>query len=235
MKRTRGRVVHVESLEDFDRRLAAGARSMRGWRVHRVDLSDRGEAFTDRALGGATFLGCTFAAGDAARVEAAGGLVLPEIGDSPVDVYRSRLYTPDELYDDPDYRRTLDARAYAWSQRRPSHDDALAQDLHDHAIDTALGEWTRTRRLVGVMGGHSVERGQPAYAEAARLGHLLGQHHAVATGGGPGAMEAANLGGSLSARPSSDLDEAVAALAAVPSFRPSVGSWARTALEVRAR
>ena len=44
------------------------------------------------------------------------------------------------------------------------------------------------------MGGHAAQRGDAEYADAARLGHALGAHHVVATGGGPGAMEAANLG-----------------------------------------
>jgi len=235
VKRTRGRVVNVESLADFDRRLAAGATTMRGWRVRRLDLTERGSALATSRLGGATFLGCSFAPGDAERVESSGGLVLPDITDSPVDVYRSGLYTADELYDDPDYQRSLDARAYAWSQRRPGHEDALAQALHDHAIDAALGEWVRDRRLVGVMGGHSVQRGEAAYADAARLGHALGQHHVVATGGGPGSMEAANLGGSCSGLPPGELDEALTSLTAAPSFRPSVGAWARAALDVRDR
>ena len=78
VKRTRGQVVHVQTLADLDARLAAGASSLRGWRVHRLDLTERGEALTQRRLGGATFLGCTFAPGDAARVEDAGGLVLPD-------------------------------------------------------------------------------------------------------------------------------------------------------------
>ena len=102
VKRTRGQVVHVQTLADLDARLAAGASSLRGWRVHRLDLTERSERSPSAGSAGATFLGCTFAPGDAARVEDAGGLVLPEIGDSPVDVYRSRLYTPDELYDAPD-------------------------------------------------------------------------------------------------------------------------------------
>ncbi len=233
MKRTRGRVVHVESLEDFDRRVAAGATRMRGWRVRRLDLTERGDALFGATLRGATFLGCTFAPGDATKIEAAGGLVLPDIGDSPVDAYRSRLYTADELYDDPDYRRTLDARAYAWSERAPGHEDLLAQALHDQAIDAALTEWVRRKHLVGVMGGHAVQRGEPAYADAARLGYRLGQQHVVATGGGPGSMEAANLGGSLSKRTLAELDEAVAALAAVPSYHPDVGAWAQAAREVR--
>ena len=39
MKRTRGRVVHVESLEDFDRRLAKGATSM----SRLIEIADNGD------------------------------------------------------------------------------------------------------------------------------------------------------------------------------------------------
>jgi predicted Rossmann-fold nucleotide-binding protein len=45
-------------------------------------------------------------------------------------------------------------------------------------------------------------------------------------------MEAANLGARLADRPSHDLDEALAQLAGVPSYRPSVGAWADAAFEV---
>ena len=52
------------------------------------------------------------------------------------------------------------------------------------------------------------------------------------TGGGPGAMEAANLG---ALAPTTDaVDVALDRLAAVPSFRPSVEAWAELALQVRA-
>ena len=48
------------------------------------------------------------------------------------------------------------------------------------------------------MGGHALRSGATrAYADAARLGHALGRAYVVATGGGPGAMEAANLGAYL--------------------------------------
>ena len=210
MRRSRGRIIDVDTLEDFDRRLAAGAHGLSGWRVRGLDLTGRIETLADdRALSGATFLGCAFGPGEAARVTAAGALVLPAITSVPVDVYRGRLYTADELYDDPSYARSLDGRAYSWSQDAHARDDALAIALHDHAIDDALATWTARRHLVGVMGAHAAERGTAAYAGAARLGHLLGRDHVVATGGGPGAMEAANLGASLAARPAEALDEAL--------------------------
>ena len=43
MKSTRGRLVHVASLEAFDRRTAAGARSLSGWRLRGLDLRERSE------------------------------------------------------------------------------------------------------------------------------------------------------------------------------------------------
>jgi predicted Rossmann-fold nucleotide-binding protein len=167
-------------------------------------------------------------------MERAGALVLPSLAVAPVDVYRSRLYTADELYEAP-YQRSLDARAYAWSQTQGDADDSLARTLHDHAVDEALATWVSHRRLAGVMGGHATQRGEADYAEAARLGHTLGAAGVVvATGGGPGAMEAANLGCLLARSPAAAVADAVAALAVAPAFRPSVDEWLEPALAVRA-
>jgi predicted Rossmann-fold nucleotide-binding protein len=155
-------------------------------------------------------------------------------GDAPVDPYRGSLYTPSELYDVTPYAESLDARAHAWSLTPSSPQVTLAQALHDHAIDEALTAWLAGRRLVGVMGGHALDRSSAAYADAARLGWMLGQEYVVATGGGPGAMEAANLGCFLSGSSRDDLASAVVSLAGVPSFRPSVDQWAAKAMAVRA-
>src|SRR6478735_7961678 len=149
----------------------------------------------------------------------------------PVDTARTSLYTATELYDTEAYDVSLDARAYAWSGEPQTREAALARALHDHAIDLALEDWTAGRHLVGVMGGHRLERGEPSYAEAARLGAALGAGHVVATGGGPGAMEAANLGARFAARPG-DLDGALAMLAEVPSYHPSIDVWVRRAFDV---
>jgi predicted Rossmann-fold nucleotide-binding protein len=233
VRRSRGRVVQVESLADFDRRVAAGATRLSGWRVRGVDLSERGDVLARLRVAGATFLGCTFASGVEERLERGGALVLPSLTIAPVDVYRSRLYTPDALYDATPYPRSLDAHAYAWSQTPGSADDALARSLHDHAIDEALAGWITDKHLVGVMGGHTSKRGDREYVDATRLGHALGAGLVVATGGGPGAMEAANLGCLLARSPVSAVEDAVATLAEVPAFRPSVDDWLRPALAVR--
>jgi predicted Rossmann-fold nucleotide-binding protein len=152
-----------------------------------------------------------------------------------VNTYRSRLYSPAELYDTADYQDSLDARAYAWSRQPTDVDAELAAALHDHAIDDALADWVASRRLVGVMGGHAARRGTREYADAARLGRALAASHVVATGGGPGAMEAANLGAWMSVHDAASLDDALARLAVVPSYRPDIGAWARTAFDTMAR
>ena len=99
MQRSHGRVVDVASLDDLDRRIAAGATSMRGWRVRSIDLTGRHDALAGRRLSGATFIGCVFADGDEAMVRAAGALVIPAWADVPVDTAREHLYAPEELYD----------------------------------------------------------------------------------------------------------------------------------------
>jgi predicted Rossmann-fold nucleotide-binding protein len=155
-----------------------------------------------------------------------------ELADVPIDPYRSSLYTPGELYGRSPYPGSLDARTYARSRQPPTPQDTLAQALHDHAIDEALTTWVNGRHLVGVMGGHDLDRSSAAYADAARLGWMLGQKHTVATGGGPGAMEAANLGGFMSRAPRGDLAGAVSSLAGVPSFRPSIDAWVAKAATI---
>lgn len=153
---------------------------------------------------------------------------------SPADPGRDGLYSPDELYDMTPYAASLDARAFAWSLEERTPESLLCRALHDEGIDQALGRWCASRSLVGVMGGHGARRGSREYGEAARLGQLLGAQHTVATGGGPGAMEAANLGGSLAHAESAALEEALAVLAAVPTFVPSVDDWVAAARRARA-
>lgn len=235
MKRTHGRVIDVDSLEDFDRRVGYGARSFSGWRLRSIDLTERSAALRAADVAGALFLGCELLPEDDASVRARGAVVFPAVPDVPIDTYRTTLYTPDELFGAGHYAASMDARTYAWSQRVHTRDAALAQSLHDHSIGLALETWELHRQLVGVMGGHSALRGDPQYAAGALLGQRLSQTHTVATGGGPGVMEAVNLGGYLAQHDEQAREEALRLLAAVPSFVPDIGAWARAAFAVRDR
>ncbi|MEV5611671.1 LOG family protein [Streptomyces sp. NPDC052225] len=232
----------IETLDEFDAVLAADG-TLAGHRVQAVDLTDRTGRLLAADVAGAIFLGCPMHEEAAAQVRARGALVFPPVPGLPFDPYRGRLYTPDELFEGlttPDgYAATPDSRAYAWFQRTKADGDVFASMLravHDDSISDALDELLVGERVVGVMGGHAMARGTDAYAGAARLGRTLARSGlTVATGGGPGAMEAANLGAYAAPFADAMLTEALRLLAKSPSFTPSITDWAGAAFEVRTR
>lgn len=230
----------IESLAAFDAAVAAGA--LAGRRVQSVDLTHRSAALLAADASGTVFLGCPMEPGPEEKIRADGALVFPPVPGLPFDPYRGLLYSPDALYDGlarGGYEATPDALAYRWFQRTRSDGDAFAsmlRALHDDAVSDALEEVLAGTRVVGVMGGHATARGSASYAAAARLGRTLARSGlTVATGGGPGAMEAANLGAYAAPHPDTMLDKACELLGEVPSFTPSVTDWARAAFAVRER
>lgn len=165
-------------------------------------------------------------------------IIFPAAPGAPVDPYRARLYTPQELYaglEEDGYPSTVDARAYRWFEDAEVRHDAyvtVLRAIHDDAMSDALTSVVEGRRVVGVMGGHALRRGSDDFAAAALLGHRLAASGVlVVTGGGPGAMEAANLG--AWAPDETALAAALDAVAAVPDFWPDIGAWARPALRLR--
>jgi predicted Rossmann-fold nucleotide-binding protein len=153
----------------------------------------------------------------------------------PYDPFRTSLYTPEELM-----AGSLDARierhVLEHGFRAPSAREALAQRLHDHAMDLALAEFLSSggpRRVVGVMGSAVTPRDDPWYRAAVELGTLLTRAgFLVATGGGPGIMEAANLGAALAAH---EDDAALDEIAAVPSYEHDPEAYVAAAVAVRER
>lgn len=240
------RIVEIDDVTTLECVLAR-ARHMYGWHVRRIDLRPYAAQLLAVDPAGALLLGCTIGPELAAHFERGGALVLPDIAGDIVDTYRASVYRPEELYAGlraDGYAGTPDARLYAWAHSRPAGhlgdapDQAIvaARALHDASIDLALAAEIAAigRPVVGVMGGHGVRRGSPAFRQAAQLGWLLaGAGFTVATGGGPGAMEAANLGAYLAPHDAGAIDAACAILADIPSFTPSVDGWAGSAFGVR--
>ena len=233
------RLLEIESLADFDAHIAKTSR-LNGWFVQSVDLTERSEVLRGVDPRGGVFLGCKFTPAVEDQLRRSGALLFPRLPDVPFDPYRAQLYDAAELYGDRSYAESLDAAIYAWS--RPQQVRSLTEDLavavHDHAITDALDEATADldpRQVVGVMGGHALSRGEPEYAAAVDLASTLTRSgRTVLTGGGPGAMEAANLGAYLSPWPE-DLTTALTILAEAPSYRPTIDSWASAAFAVRRR
>jgi predicted Rossmann-fold nucleotide-binding protein len=162
---------------------------------------------------------------------------LPAIPGVPFDPYHPGAYTAEELYNDigEGYHVTLDAAIDRWRRglaTPPRLRDTLATALHDDAMTDALDDLlagTDPSMTVGVMGGHSVTRDSDDYRLAADLGAALaGTGHLVTTWGGPGAMEATNLG---AACPPDLLDESLDRLRKVAGTA-DVTTWVQAGLDV---
>jgi predicted Rossmann-fold nucleotide-binding protein len=172
--------------------------------------------------------------------------------------FRTELYSPDELYDrfDPDhpesYRDCMDWRTFTSYVTVDTHskplrpqryvpvglDELLARRVHDHFIVNELNDLlaarlaSANRGVVAIMGGHDVPRGRGLYLTIARMSRDLAREgFLLATGGGPGLMEAANLGAWMSSSPEDHLQEAVDRLAQAPGI--SDADWLSVAWRLR--
>src|SRR5438105_2866918 len=178
------------------------------------------------------------------------GSVMPPLPrPEPFDPLRKGLYTASELMEgytpaNPDGaldRRIARHFVAAGGRNPPSAAEAIAQRLHDFGIDRALTAWLggevgTAPKVVGVMGSHAIPRDDPQYALVAELGWRLARAgFLVATGGGPGLLEAANLGAYLSKHPDGGaLDRAIAILEQAPAYEPDPAGYIEATRRVRA-
>lgn len=224
---------------------------LRGQVVQELDLRDDGELLRSISGDQAAFLGCRLDADTLMHLYGSGADLFPPLDHRtlPFRPYRSGLYTVDELYAgfDPEqpgsfWTSAYDSQIYAYfdASRRsadpPSIMQALAMRLHDHAIEDALHDLLHRpeRKVVAIMGGHALRRGQPIYAEIVELARTLTRAgYLVVTGGGPGAMEAGNLGAHLSAHDDDALDQALTILTGEQDYKQH--RYLQLALEVRRR
>lgn len=218
--------------------LLTSGTSLRGSRLQGLDLTALEPQLLERQdLAGLVVLGGKVSPALDLHLRECGAIIFPAAPDAPVRPYRGTLYTSAELYDglaEHGYAATTDARAYGWLQDASVRHDAYITALraiHDDAMTDALVDVVSERKVVGVMGGHALARGTDEFAAAAHLGFALAQaQYVVATGGGPGAMEAANLGAWC--RTEEQLAPALEALARVPHFADGIGAWAQAGLDV---
>ena len=188
--------------------------------VQGLDLCGHSDAIFDHDWPQAVFLGCHMTERAAAHARQSGSTVFPPFGQIPYNPYRGSLYTADELrangLDESIYKHQV-----TWRNEPPAPIlEALAQRIHDHAIDNALtGYLANYPKVVAIMGGHSLTRDADTYRVVAVIARSLTRAgHLVVTGGGPGAMEAGNLGAWLAPADDSALDDAIETLAVATDY-----------------
>lgn len=246
----------IDDLDTLERWLDAGE-SLDDTVLDGLDL-ERGRGgelarrISEVGVDGAVVLGCRLPTWLQCDLTERGAVVFPPIVGIPYQPYRARLYTPEELFDgfDPDdpctYCRTPDARIYAHWQATgrgaPSTViESLARRLHDQSVTDELQAFLRSlddsARVVAVMGGHSLPRSHPDYRKVARIAHRLARRgYLLVSGGGPGAMEATNLGAWLAAADDEAVvDAAVDELAAAGADTYRHREWLAAAVRLRRR
>jgi len=228
--------------------------------IQYLDLNAKSTEIAARDLAGCAFLGCIMAADLAAAAGTAHCLVLPPIeatDDVPFNPYSAGLYTPEELYagyspDDPTTLQTyFDRKVFlSYMQVGPAPDYKpidlkpvaadvlLLRRMHDATIAAALDSFVKQAngRIVAIMGGHDRPRDDAVFLEVALLAlELTKQGYVLATGGGPGLMEAANLGAYCAGfkDPEGTLRSAVQQLKAAPVYNDP--NWLKVGFDVWTR
>ena len=135
------------------------------------------------------------------------------------------LFSPVELFDgfDPDesgsYTSTLDFRTYVATKRPTTSGQRIEWAEQDQRITESRDAYLVNRRCVAIMGGHKVARNEHTYETVATLARTLATANITVTGGGgPGAMEATQLGAALAGRGPDAVRTAIEHLSQVDDF-----------------
>lgn len=202
--------------------------------IQSLDLKKIDIDWSKVKIANTTFLGCEMTRETELILKQKGAILYPKIVGLPYNPYRKSLYTWRELMDgydpDPENDKSLDLKIYNHYQSfRNCMDinEALAERIHDHAIDDAISDIMNfdetgmtEKKCVGIMGGHGILRTDPSYEEVAVLTKALTEDgYYILSGGGPGIMEAANLGAYFAGKTDADLTKAVSMLKEAPGFK----------------
>ena len=219
--------------------------------VQNVPLVGYEQRLSEVPVAGSLFLGCPMSDALAGYLVSHRAVVIPANWDFVFSPHRATLYRVSELFDgfDPDageygnFDEAFDQKVFREYERQgrleASIDVTLARRLHDHSITDARNEFVRDRRMVAIMGGHDLIRSDPNYEQIVLLARSLTRNgYTLASGGGPGAMEATHLGAYLAPFDDDVLDRVLEIL----SLRRGVtdltreytdGNWLQRAFRVR--
>ena len=201
--------------------------------IQGLDLKDVDMDWDKVECDGAVFMGCHLPLGLSEQsLCERGATILPRFPNLPYNPYRSQLYSREELMNgwtatkDESTDKIIYDHFHAKGGNSPNVLEALAQRIHDHAVDGALRDLLEGRvekdgkkKTVAVMGGHGTARTDPYYRKVAMITRELTKAgYFIASGGGPGMMEAANLGAWMANAEDGALENALTILGRSPVY-----------------
>ncbi|PVX52144.1 putative Rossmann-fold nucleotide-binding protein [Balneicella halophila] len=217
---------------------------IKGLAFQAIDLRDYEDIIFNKEFKNCVFLGCDLSTKAQNKLIQSGNMFFPKM-DLPFQVYRNKLYNHSDLYNGfsftkpESYASTNDFLIYKYYESKGKGEpeniqDSLAQRLHDHAITDALYDYLSlwdSRRIVAIMGGHSLPRDAEDYRKIVLISKALAEKgHLMISGGGPGGMEATHLGAWMAYKDEKAVDEAIEILSKAPLYNDKL--WLSAAFEV---
>jgi predicted Rossmann-fold nucleotide-binding protein len=188
------------------------------------------------------FLGCSIPKSVLAQIKD-DCHIYPKIN-LPFNPFINSLYSKEtllggyELGTSISYEDTLDKKIYNHyiinGKEADNLKETLFRRLHDNSITDAMNDFLEVyneKRIIAVMGGHSLVRSNKDYLKVAKISKKLTElGFLMISGGGPGAMEATHLGAWLAGMSEDDLNKSVNILSEAPSYKDEL--WLEKSYEV---
>jgi len=211
-------IKNIGSLQEF----LQNGNSLKDSVVQNIDFSKLIINWESIKVDNTTFMGCEMSIEEEITLRRKGAYIYMHPKNTPFNPYRNGLYTWRELMEgwSPEKDESVDLKIYesfSASKYNPSINEALCQRIHDNSIDEALrklvgydGKGMTDKKCVAFMGGHGTRRDDEWFIKTAKAAKLLGENgYFVVSGGGPGIMEATNLGAYFAGKGNDELNYAL--------------------------
>jgi len=209
-----------------------------------MDLSDFTLTLLSEPLENCIFLGCKIDPGIVDEIIYKGALVFPPIEGLPYKAFKNSLYSPEDLTDGFDKNnpesvssmfdtKVFDHFVATGRSNPPGIRESFSRRLHDHSITDTLDEFLVGKNVVAIMGGHAIKRNKKEFEDVVNLSKILTEHGFIlASGGGPGAMEATHFGAWFSGRNNAELSNGLDIVSKHPDYKEKY-EWIISAMEIK--